>query len=114
MQRVSPCNRTGQFLRQAAEDGGGVPVLGGAEGILLCNGRAQIQHVGQFLQGILERAEIKGLVCRRFLQNGALKVDDCKRQRMGERAEHTVLDTRLPLVHIAVLFSYLGGQGTLI
>lgn len=38
MQQVSPCTRTGQFLRQAAEDSGGVPVLGGAEGILLCYG----------------------------------------------------------------------------
>lgn len=59
--KLSPCNRTGQFLRQAAEDGGGVPVFGGAQGVLLCYGRAQIQHVGQFLQGILETPGDKGI-----------------------------------------------------
>lgn len=36
--RASLCKLTGQFLRQAAENGRGVPVLGRAEGVLLCYG----------------------------------------------------------------------------
>lgn len=45
---------TSQFFGEAAEDGGGVSVFGGVEGVLSRHSRAQAQHVRQLLKSILE------------------------------------------------------------